>query len=402
MVAYNYSYNAASDWPRTCFTARHTVIRSYSITVPCVSLSDPENGNVTCPSSTSVFQDTCIYYCNRGYQLEGNRQTNCTADGTWSSEPVTCIILKCNDPEVEIANSQSVGVCNVTYGSSCSLSLNCSSGFNVSGNGEHVCDDVNDEGTAVKWRSVGGAFSCVAAGKSIYCKYSYSVAKFQAEISTDSNSGGESTIPIIAGSLGGAAFFIIIFLMLIVILCAKQSHKKRSHSFDNKMVIELNSDVKMSDNPSYSTVTQNRKQEDQYDYVLHHKFSLLDNTKDAIRMDSNPSYGRVQSCNTVGYDATDPDDDVTIQTSRPAYNTILKETTKDDTEDQHGYVETNVHSTQVAGYLKGSTTKEEESVYDIAIDDIDNVKIDPNPSYESVSRGVKLEDNPSYNKIIHM
>ena len=118
---------------------------------------------MTCPSNTSVFQDTCTYYCNRGYQLEGNRQTRCFADGTWSSEPVTCTVLKCNDPEVEIANSQSVGACNVTYGSSCSL--DCSSGYSVSGNGEHVCDDVNDEGTLVKWRSVGGAFSCVAAGK---------------------------------------------------------------------------------------------------------------------------------------------------------------------------------------------------------------------------------------------
>ena len=102
--------------------------------------------------------------------------------------------------------------------------------------------------------------------------------------------------------------------MFIVILCVKQSHKKRSHSFDNKMVIELNSDVKMSDNPSYSSVTQNRKQEGQYDYVVHiNKFSLLDITKDTIKIDSNPSYGRVQSCNTVGYDATEPDYDVTEQ-----------------------------------------------------------------------------------------
>ena len=126
---------------------------------------------MTCPSNTSVFKDTCTYYCNRGYQLEGNRQTRCRADGTWSSELVTCTILKCNDPEVEIANSQSVGVCNVTYGSSCSL--NCSSGFSVSGNGEHVCDDVNDEEAAVKWRSVGEAFSCVAVGT--YVSY-YSLA----------------------------------------------------------------------------------------------------------------------------------------------------------------------------------------------------------------------------------
>ena len=141
------------------------VIRSYSITAQCPSLSDPENGNVTCPSNTSLFQKTCTYYCNHGYQLEGNRQTRCDANGTWSSKPVICTILKCNDPEVEIANSQSFGACNVTYGSSCSL--NCSSGFSASGNGKHVCDDINDEGTLVKWRNAGETFSCVVTGEYI-------------------------------------------------------------------------------------------------------------------------------------------------------------------------------------------------------------------------------------------
>ena len=120
---------------------------------------------MTCPSNTSIFQDTCTYYCNHGYQLDGNRQTRCSADGTWSSGPVTCTILECNDPEVEIANSQSVVICNMTYGSNCSLS--CLSSFSVSGNGEHVCDDVNDEGSSVKWRSVGGTFSCVDTSKSL-------------------------------------------------------------------------------------------------------------------------------------------------------------------------------------------------------------------------------------------
>ena len=141
------------------YIAMNMYASCYPITVLCNSLSDPENGNVTCPSSTSVFQDTCTYYCNHGYQLEGNRQTICNADGTWSSEPVTCTILKCNDPEVDIGNSQSVGVCNVTYGSSCSLY--CLSGFSASGNGEHVCDDVNDEGTSMNWRSVEGSFTCI-------------------------------------------------------------------------------------------------------------------------------------------------------------------------------------------------------------------------------------------------
>jgi len=86
------------------------------------------------------------------------------------NEPVTCTILKCNDPKVEIAKSQSIGVCNVTYGSSCSVT--CSNGFSVSDNGEHVCDDVNDEGTSVGWRSLGRAFSCISAAK--LCGLSFS------------------------------------------------------------------------------------------------------------------------------------------------------------------------------------------------------------------------------------
>ena len=67
-------------------------------------------------------------------------------------------------------------------------------------------------------------------------------------------------------------------------------------------------------------------------------------------------------------------------------------------EDQAVYVETNSQNTQRAGYLKviGSTTKEDESVYDNDTDEMGNVKINPNPSYDLVSGGVKLEDNPSY------
>ncbi|XP_065899833.1 uncharacterized protein [Dysidea avara] len=184
--------------------------------VPCVSLSDPENGNVSCPSNTSVFQDTCTYYCNRGYQLEGNRQTRCSADGTWSSEPVTCTILTCNDPEVEITNSQSVGDCNITYGSSCLLG--CSSGYSVSGNGEHVCDDVNDEGTSVKWRSVGD-FACVAA-------------------IADQNDGNGAPVAIIGGAVAAA----VVLMIILVLLCCgvwllRRSRNKSSYPVESNVYV---------------------------------------------------------------------------------------------------------------------------------------------------------------------
>ena len=199
----------------------------------------------------------------------------------------------------------------------------------------------------------------------------------------------------IAGSVGGAALFFIIIILCVVILYVRRSCKKRLHEFDDKM-IEMNSDIKMNTNPSYSITEQNKKQENQYDYVLHNKMSLKDDAQDTIKMDSNPSYERAQ-----GYDVTEPEYAAVIQPN-PSYSSISKETTKrSEDEDEDGYVETNSQSTQRAGYLKiiGSTIKEEESVYDNDTEDTGNVKVNPNPSYVSVSGDVKLEDNLSYNKI---
>ena len=196
--------------------------------------------------------------------------------------------------------------------------------------------------------------------------------------------------------MGGVTLFIIISSLCIVILCIRRFHdKKQSHTFDNRIEIELNSDTKMTTNPSYSITEQSRKQEDQYDYVLQDEISLKGD-QDTIKMDSNPSYGRVQGCNAC--DLTETEYDVAIQ-SNPSYSFNSKETTK-MSEDQD-YVETNLQSTQRADYLEitGSTTKEEESVYDNDTDNTGNVHINPNPSYDSVSGGIKLEDNLSYNKI---
>ena len=159
-------------------------------------------------------------------------------------------------------------------------------------------------------------------------------------------------------------------------------------------MIEMKSDniIKMNSNPSYGITEQNKKQEDQYLYVLHNKIFLKDDVQDTIMMDTNPSYGGVQGCNA--YDVTEPEYDAAIQPN-PSYCSISKQATKmSEDEDEDGYVETNSQSTQRAGYLKviGSTTKEEESVYDNDTDDTGNVKINPNPSNDSVSGGVKLED----------
>ena len=215
---------------------------------------------------------------------------------------------------------------------------------------------------------------------------------------SDSNSDGGSTI-IIAGSAGAIVAAFIIILLCAILLYVRRSHKKRSHALDNKTVIEMSSDIMMSTNPSYSIAEQSRKQEDQYDYVLHDNTALQDDPQGTFKMDSNPSYGRVQICNA--YNVTEPEYDAAIQPN-PSYSYFSKDTIKmSEDQDQDGYVETNSQSTQIADYLKliGSTTKEEEFAYDNRNNDANKVETNPNPSYDSVSGGVKLEDNPSYNKI---
>ena len=144
-------------------------------------------------------------------------------------------------------------------------------------------------------------------------------------------SGDGSTIAVTAGSVGGAIFFIITLLSCTVILCVKQSQKRRSHSFDNNMVIEMNPYVMMSDNPSYNIITQNKKQKDQYDYVLHNKSPLQDNTKDTLKE--------------------------SIQMTRE--------------EDENGFVETNSQTIHGESHLKvvASTANERELVYDVVTDD---------------------------------
>ena len=168
----------------------------------------------------------------------------------------------------------------------------------------------------------------------------------------------------IAGSVGGAIIFIIILLSCTVILCVKQSQKRRSHSCDNNMVIEMNPDVKMSDSLSYNTTTQNKIQEDQYDYVLHNKSPLQDNTKDTVKIDYNLSYGRVQGFNTVG---TKPVYDVNL----PSYNSLKESTQMIKDKDENGCVESNSQTIHGASDLKvvASTANERELVYDVVTDD---------------------------------
>ena len=348
----------------------YSTLKCCSLTVSCVSLNDPENGNVTCPSNTSVFQDTCTYYCNRGYQLEGNRQTRCSADGTWSSEPVTCTILTCNDPEVEITNSQSVGDCSsVTYGSSCLL--NCSSGYNVSGNGEHVCDDVNDEGTSVKWRSVGGEFVCVAACKYYSCIVLSCLLQLLYYVANgDSSVAGAA----IGGAVGGVIVLVLIVLC-ITVLVVRQSYKKNGYPTDKR-----NDNVDLTF-PHYKSI----------------KMAIFKKSTNSAKVTTQPNPSFRLSSNAKSNGKISNDQYANIKPSKFI---------KDPVYEVHGDVIVKVKDALSYGLQKNTIKVEDDPSYSYGLHHTeDMVQTENDPVYQPCnvnSNTVRVEDDPAYYGPHHM
>ena len=62
-----------------------------NVTSDCGGLSNPVYGAVDTPSETT-YGEQASYVCNTGYNLVGNSQTLCQADGNWETAP-TCHIV---------------------------------------------------------------------------------------------------------------------------------------------------------------------------------------------------------------------------------------------------------------------------------------------------------------------
>ena len=64
-----------------------------SFLVSCPSLSDPDNGMISCSlggDGVPSYEDTCTYTCNTGYELIGSPTRTCQSDGSWSSSAPMC------------------------------------------------------------------------------------------------------------------------------------------------------------------------------------------------------------------------------------------------------------------------------------------------------------------------
>jgi len=61
--------------------------------VPCPSLTDPNNGVITCSlgeDRVPSFEDTCSFTCSTGYELTGSDTRTCQSDGSWSETDDVC------------------------------------------------------------------------------------------------------------------------------------------------------------------------------------------------------------------------------------------------------------------------------------------------------------------------
>ena len=61
--------------------------------VPCPSLTDPNNGTITCSQEDDgvpSYEDTCNFTCNTGYELTGSDTRTCQSNGSWNGSEAIC------------------------------------------------------------------------------------------------------------------------------------------------------------------------------------------------------------------------------------------------------------------------------------------------------------------------
>ena len=54
----------------------------------CGTLDGPDNGAINCTGS--VYEDTCSFTCDDGYELTGSDTRTCQSDRSWSGDETVC------------------------------------------------------------------------------------------------------------------------------------------------------------------------------------------------------------------------------------------------------------------------------------------------------------------------
>ena len=124
----------------------------YFSTVQCPTLM---NGILQCPNGATigVFEDTCTFSCNAGYELHGPDSRTCLADQSWSGGDPICVALNCSTSP-PLNNSQLQSSCDTQYQSTCTTV--CIDGYTGVG-GSYTCVVTHEDTNSVGWS---GSTSC--------------------------------------------------------------------------------------------------------------------------------------------------------------------------------------------------------------------------------------------------
>ena len=129
-----------------------TFLATFQI-VQCPALM---NGTLQCPhvATIGVFEDTCTFSCNAGYELQaGSNNRTCLANQSWSGGDPICVALNCSTSP-PLNNSQLQSSCDTQYQSTCTTV--CVDGYTGVG-GSYTCVVTDEDTNSVGWS---GSTSC--------------------------------------------------------------------------------------------------------------------------------------------------------------------------------------------------------------------------------------------------
>ena len=71
----------------------YIILNHFASVASCPKLNNPDNGMIKCQSKEIkeyLYEDTCSFTCNTGYELTGSDIRTCQSDGSWSGSESTC------------------------------------------------------------------------------------------------------------------------------------------------------------------------------------------------------------------------------------------------------------------------------------------------------------------------
>ena len=138
-----------------CYSDKIIVPSLFSLLLLTVTCPISVNVIFHCPNVTTigVFEDTCTFSCNAGYELQGSNNGTCLVNQSWSGGDPICVALNCSTSP-PLNNSQLQSSCDTQYRSTCTTV--CVDGYTGVG-GSYTCVVVDEYTNSVTWN---GSTSC--------------------------------------------------------------------------------------------------------------------------------------------------------------------------------------------------------------------------------------------------